>query len=104
MIALVCTPYMASSRPTVYTVDEYDPLEFDAVLIRDNTVICLDGTETVRTVPMDKVNHVDADPDTMVVERELPDTFYGGGKYGFVQLDAYPELERHLEELEAEQY
>ena len=95
---------MAPARPTVYTVDEYDPLEFDAVLVRENSVVCLDGTETVRVVPLDKVNHVDADPDTMLVEREIPDTFYGGGEYGFVDLDTYPKLQQHLEDLEAEQY
>lgn len=95
---------MASPQPTVYTVDEYDPLEFDAVLVREDTVVCLDGTETVRVVPLDKVNHVDADPETMLVERELPDTFYGGGEFGFVDIEEYPELEQHLDDLEAEQY
>ena len=95
---------MAPSKPRVFTVDEYDALEFDAVLVRERTVICLDGTEEARVVPLDKVNHVDADPESMLVERELPDTFYGGGEYGFVNLDEYPELEQHLEELEAEQY
>ncbi|WP_137286242.1 hypothetical protein [Halorussus salinisoli] len=95
---------MAPSRPTVFTVDEYDALEFDAVLVRERSVVCLDGTETARVVPLDKVNHVDADPETMLVERELPESFYGGGEYGFVDLDEYPELEQHLEELDAEEY
>ncbi|MFC7078871.1 hypothetical protein [Halorussus caseinilyticus] len=95
---------MAPSRPTVFTVDEYDALEFDAVLVRERSVVCLDGTETVRVVPLNKVNHVDADPETMLVERELPESFYGGGEYGFVDLDEYPELEQHLEELDAEEY
>jgi hypothetical protein len=31
----------------------------------------------------------------------ISDTFYGGGEYGFVNVDEYSELERHLEELEA---
>jgi hypothetical protein len=92
---------MAPSRPTVFTVDEYDALEFDAVLVRERTIICLDGTEETRVVPLQKVNHIDADPEMMLVEREIPDTFYGGGEYGFVNVDEYPELERHLEELEA---
>ncbi|USZ69937.1 hypothetical protein NGM10_16165 (plasmid) [Halorussus salilacus] len=95
---------MASTRPTVYTVDEYDPLEFDAVLVRENAVVCVDGTDEVRMVPMDKVNHVDGDPDEMLIERELPDTFYGGGEYGFVNVEEYPELRQHLEELAAEEY
>jgi hypothetical protein len=95
---------MAPTKPRVFTVDEYDALEFDAVLVRERAVVCLDCTEEARVVPLDKVNHVDADPETMLVERELPDTFYGGGEYGFVNLDEYPELEQHLEELEAEQY
>lgn len=96
--------HMAPSRPTVYAVDEYDPLEFDAVLVREDAVVCLDGTDSVRVVPMEKVNHVEADPDSMLVERELPETFYGGGEYGFVDLGEYPDLEQHLEEIEAEQY
>ena len=95
---------MAASRPTVFAVDEYEAQAFDAVLVRERTVVCLDGTDEIRVVPLDKVNHVDADPDQMLVEQELPDTFYGGGDYGFVVLDEYPELQQHLEELEAEQY
>ena len=95
---------MAPSRPTVFTVDEYDALEFDAVLVRERTVVCLDGDETARVVPLGKLNHVDADPETMLVERELPESFYGGGQYGFVRVEEYPELEQHLEALEAEEY
>ncbi|WP_158059149.1 hypothetical protein [Halorussus halophilus] len=95
---------MASKRPTVFAVDEYDALEFDAVLVRDRTVVCLDGTDSVRAIPLDKVNHIDADPDTMLVEREIPESFYGGGEYGFVDLDTYPQVEQHLEELDAEEY
>jgi len=95
---------MAPDSPTVYAVDEYDPLAFDAVLVRERTVVCLDGEETARVVPLDKVNHVEADPDAMLVERELPDTFYGGGEYGFVDLDEYPQLQQHLDELAAEEY
>ncbi|WP_135825084.1 hypothetical protein [Halorussus ruber] len=95
---------MAPSRPTVFTVDEYDALEFDAVLFRERTVVCLDGTEEARVVPLQKVNHVDADPELMLVENEIPDTFYGGGDYGFVRVEEYPELDQHLEDLEAEAY
>ncbi|NHN61276.1 MULTISPECIES: hypothetical protein [Halorussus] len=95
---------MAPSRPTVFTVDEYDALEFDAVLFRERSIVCLEGTDEVRVVPLNKVNHVDADPETMLVERELPESFYGGGDYGFVDLEQYPELQQHLEDLEAEEY
>ena len=95
---------MAPSRPTVFTVDEYDALEFDAVLFREQSIVCLDGTDEVRVVPLTKVNHVDADPETMLVERELPESFYGGGEYGFVDLDEYPELQEHLDDMEAEEY
>ncbi|WP_132058711.1 hypothetical protein [Halorussus amylolyticus] len=95
---------MPASRPTVFAVDEYDALEFDAVLVRENAVVCLDGTDELRVIPMEKVNHIDADPDSMLVEREIPETFYGGGEYGFVDIDEYPELQHHLDDLEAEQY
>ena len=95
---------MASSRPTVFAVDEYESMAFDAVLVRERTVVCLDGTDSVRVIPLDKVNHVDADPDLMLVEREIPESFYGGGDYGFVVLDEYPDLREHLEDLEAEEY
>lgn len=95
---------MASTRPTVFAVDEYDALEFDAVLVRENAVVCLDGTDELRVIPMQKVNHVDADPETMLVEREIPDTFYGGGEYGFVDVEQYPELQQHLDDLAAEEY
>ncbi|WP_276302239.1 hypothetical protein [Halorussus lipolyticus] len=95
---------MSPSRPTVFTVDEYDALEFDAVLFRERTVVCLDGTEEARVVPLAKVNHVDADPELMLVENEIPDTFYGGCEYGFVRVEEYPELQQHLEDLEAEAY
>jgi len=88
----------------VYAINEYDPLAFDAVLVRERTAICLDGDETVRAIPLDKVSHVEADAAAMLTGPELPDTFYGGGEYGFVDLDEYPQLQQHLDELEAEEY
>lgn len=96
---------------TVLSADEYKAQEYDAVLVRDRTVVCVstdfeDGDEDVdglvRTIPLGNVNHVDADPDSMLSGTEVPDWFYGGGKYGFAAIEQFPELEQHLEELERE--
>ena len=89
---------------TVYAVDEYEPLEFDAVLIQENAVVCLEAGERACVFPLGRVNHVDADPDLLLAGTEIPDAFFGGGEYGFVKVEKFPELERHLDEIEREQY
>lgn len=98
---------------SVLSKDEYKAQTFDAVLVRDNTVVCVandvdsgddfehrDGV--VRTIPLSNVNHVDADPDLLLSGTELPDWFYGGGNYGFVLVEEFPEVEEHLEDLQRE--
>lgn len=98
---------------TVLAADEYKAQEFDAVLVRDRTVVCVarefegengadDQDGLIRAIPMEKVNHVDADPGTMLSGTEIPDWFYGGGQYGFADVEAFPDLEEHLEDIERE--
>jgi len=97
---------------TVLSADEYEPQPFDAVLVRENTVVCVatdvdddragDRDDLARTIPLGKVNHVDAAPDQLLSGTELPDWFYGGGAYGFVAVEAFPELSAHLEDLHRE--
>lgn len=89
---------------TVYAVGEYEPLEFDAVLFQENAIVCLVADERASVFPLDKVNHVDADPDLLLAGAEIPDAFFGGGEYGFVRVERFPQLERHLDEIEREEY
>ncbi|MFB6082868.1 MAG: hypothetical protein ABEJ94_01320 [Halorientalis sp.] len=90
---------------TLYTTSEYEPQAFDAVLFRDRLAVCVRADEgAVRLVPLDKVNHVDGDADDVLVETEIPESFYGGAEYGFADVDKFPELQAHLEELEGETY
>jgi len=90
---------------TLFTTAEYEAQEFDAVLVRENAVVCVRAdTDTLRLVPMDKVNHVDGDADTLLVGTEIPDSFYGGADYGFVDKAQFPEIEDHLAELSKEDY
>ena len=90
---------------TLFTTSEYEPQAFDAVLFRERLVVCVQAdTETVRLVPLDKVNHVDGEADDVLVETEIPESFYGGAEYGFADLDQFPELEAHLADLRGEEY
>ncbi len=85
----------------VLSTDEYEPQEFDAVLVRDSSVVCIDAAgDVLRVFPLDKVNHVDADPDMLIQGSAIPDSFYGGARYGIVEIDQFPDLERHLEDLD----
>jgi hypothetical protein len=88
--------------PKVLTQNMYDPVAFEAVLVREDTVVCMHpdvdpddeetpGPDSVRVVPLEHVIHVDADPDLMVPDSEIADSFYGGCEYGFLDLDAFPE-------------
>lgn len=92
-------------RITLYTVDEYEPQPFDAALVRERSVVCVRADEgLVRMVPLDKVNHVDGDRETMLVDEEIPDSFYGGADCGFVDPERFPEIESHLDDLGREAY
>lgn len=90
---------------TLFTAAEYEPQEFDAVLLRDPVVVCVRAeSDTVRLVPMDKVNHVDGDSDHLLVGSEIPESFYGGSEYGFVDAEQFSEIRDHLAELTDETY
>ena len=90
---------------TLYTAAEYEPQQFDAVLLRDPVVVCVRAeTDEVRLVPMDKVNHVDAQAAHLFVDTEIPESFYGGSDYGFVDVEQFPEMQEHLTDLTGETY
>jgi hypothetical protein len=90
---------------TLFTTSEYEPQAFDAVLFRDELVVCVQAdSESVRLVPLDKINHVDGDAEDVLVETEIPESFYGGADYGFADVSQFPDLQTHLEELQGEEY
>lgn len=92
---------------TLFTTSEYEPQTFDAVLVRGDVVVCVrldDGDDLVRLVPIDKVNQVDGDPETLLVDTEIPESFYGGGDYGFADASQFPALREHLETIQSEAY
>ncbi len=90
---------------TLFTTSEYEPQAFDAVLFRDTLVVCVRADdELVRLVPLDKVNHVDGDAEDILVETEIPESFYGGAEYGFADIEQFPDLQAHLEDLQGETY
>jgi hypothetical protein len=53
---------------------------------------------------MDKVNHLDGPAEDLYHDTEIPESFYGGADYGFVDVAQFPEMEQHLEDLAGEQY
>ena len=81
---------------SVLTQDAYDPTTFAAVLVREDTVVCVDpdGDEDiagdVRIVPIGNVIHVDADHDRMVPGDRVADDFYGGCEYAFIDFETFP--------------
>ncbi|PSQ18294.1 hypothetical protein BRD00_05360 [Halobacteriales archaeon QS_8_69_26] len=86
---------------TVLSADEYQAQEFDAVLVRERTVLCIDDEEDrLRMIPLEKVNHVDAAPETMLSGRDVPESFYGGCECGFVETESFPDLQEHMAELD----
>ena len=90
---------------TVFITAEYEAQQFDAVLVRENMVVCIQADdETVRLVPLDKVNHIDGDADALLTDTEIPESFYGGAASGFVDVEQFPEIEGHLAELSKEEY
>lgn len=96
---------MEPGKPTVYAVDEYDSQEFDAVLVQERTIVCLrTNPSLVRVIPLDKVNHIDSDPDLTLEEHEIPESFFGGGEYGFVAVEKFPAIEAHLEDIDKQEY
>jgi len=89
---------------SVLTQDAYDPMTFDAVLVREETVVCLHPhLESVdeedvalerndaRVVPLANVIHVDGDPGMMVPGEAISEDFFGGAEYGFVDFEQFPE-------------
>jgi len=85
---------------TLFTTSEYEPQTFDAILFRERVVACIDADEErMRLVPQDKVNHVDGDCEDLLTGTELPESFHGGAEYGFADVERFPELQAHLEEL-----
>lgn len=102
-------------RIKLFTTNEYEGQTFDAVLVRERAAVCVERAEEadrhgddegtlVRIVPLDKVNHIDGDAETLLVDTEVPESFYGGGEYGFVDTTKFPEIESHLEALADETY
>lgn len=90
---------------TLLTTSEYEAQAFDAVLLRDDVAVCVRASDDlVRLVPLDKVNHVDGDGETLLSDTEIPDSFYGGGRYGFADVSRFPDLQDHLDALEGEDY
>jgi len=90
---------------TLFTTAEYEPQAFDAILFREEIVVCVRADEDlVRVVPLDKVNRVDADQDLLLVETDIPESFYGGSDYGFVDTDQFPDIQAHLEDISGETY
>jgi hypothetical protein len=87
---------------SLVTSTEYEPQAFDAVLVRDPVAVCIRSDDDLRLVPLDKVNHVDADPALLLTGAEIPDSFYGGAPFGFVDREKFPDIESHLADLEAE--
>lgn len=89
---------------SVLTQDAYDPMTFDAVLVREDTVVCLhphldsvdeeeialEG-EDARVVPLSNVIHVDGDPEMMVPGEKIDEDFFGGAEYGFIDFEQFPE-------------
>jgi len=90
---------------TLFTTSEYEAQEFDAILVRDKLVVCVQAAdEMMRLVPIDKVNHIDGDAEQFLADTEIPESFYGGADRGFVDIEQFPELESHLADLESEEY
>jgi hypothetical protein len=81
---------------SVLTQDAYDPVTFAAVLVREDTVVCIDAddegelTGNVRVVPIGNVIHVDAEHGEMVPGDQIADSFYGGCQYAFLDFEAFP--------------
>jgi hypothetical protein len=82
---------------SVLTQDAYDPVTFAAVLVRSDTVVCIDpeGDDPdpagdVRVVPIENVIHVDGDHDEMVPGARVSRDFYGGCEYAFIDFDRFP--------------
>lgn len=86
---------------TVLATDEYEPTEYDAALVRESVVVCLDATaETVRLVPLSNVVSVEGEADHHLTGAELPGWFHGGGQYGLVDLEQFPDLRAHVDGLD----
>jgi hypothetical protein len=89
---------------SVLTQDAYDPMTFDAVLVREETVVCLQPHldsvdedeialegDDARIVPLGNVIHVDGDPEMMVPGEAITEDFFGGAEYGFIDFERFPD-------------
>jgi hypothetical protein len=88
---------------SVLTQDAYDPMTFDAVLVREETVVCLHPhlesedeeeialePDAARVVPLDNVIHLDGDPEMMAPGEAIAEDFFGGAEYAFIDFDQFP--------------
>jgi len=101
ILAVDATP----DDPTVYTVDEYEPQRFDAVLVQEERVVGLRTDPAgASVIPLDKGNRVDGDPDEVLTGPEIPDSFYGGARSGFGDVTDVPHVAEHLEAIDRERY
>lgn len=88
---------------TVLATDEYEPTEYDAAMVREEVVVCVDADEgTVRLIPLANVVSVEGDADDHLQGTELPGWFHGGGTYGLVDLEQFPDLREHVADLDRE--
>ncbi len=86
---------------SVLAVEEYEPTEYDAALLRDEVVVCVDaGDGAVRLLPLGNVVSVEGDADDHLTGAELPGWFHGGGTDGIVDLEQFPDLAAHVEDLD----
>ncbi len=86
---------------TVLAVDEYEPTEYDAALLRDEVVVCVDADAgTVRLVPLANLVSVEGEADAHLSGAELPGWFHGGGHDGIVDVEQFPDLADHLSEMD----
>ncbi|MGM0591434.1 MAG: hypothetical protein ACQETI_07365 [Halobacteriota archaeon] len=76
---------------------------YDAVIVKNRTVVCLrSDTNLARVLPLDEVESIDADADLVLTD--IPESFFGGAEFGFVEVDRFPAIQRHLDELAQEVY
>lgn len=86
---------------SVLAVDEYEPTEYDAAVVRDGVLVCVaTADDTVRLVPLENVVSVEGDAESLLTGAELPGWFYGGGTQGLADLEQFPDLRDHVEGLD----
>lgn len=86
---------------TVLATDEYEPTEYHAALVREDVVVCVDADEgSVRLVPLDNVVGIEGEAGDHLSGPGLPEWFHGGGRYGLIDLDHFPDLRDHVDDLD----